>query len=83
MSQVYVVDCGKHKEKTYDADAKIACLLPAFVSQASAVQRRGRAGRVQAGVCYHLFTEKQFNSMAPYQQPEMVQPTTRIPHSLS
>jgi hypothetical protein len=33
LSQVYVVDCGKHKEKTYDADAKIACLLPAFVSQ--------------------------------------------------
>jgi len=76
MSQVYVVDCGKHKEKTYDADAKIACLLPAFVSQASAVQRRGRAGRVQAGVCYHLFTEKQFNAMAPYQLPEMVRPTT-------
>lgn len=43
------VDSGKQKEKTYDAENNIACLLPAFVSQASAHQRRGRAGRVQKG----------------------------------
>jgi hypothetical protein len=35
------------KEKTYDAVNNLACLLPAWVSKASARQRRGRAGRVQ------------------------------------
>ena len=52
---VYVIDCGKHKEKTYDEEANLACLLPTWVSKASAKQRRGRAGRVQAGKCWHLF----------------------------
>ena len=44
---VFVVDTGKAKEKTYDPVNKLACLLPAWVSRASARQRRGRAGRVQ------------------------------------
>mmetsp|Transcript_6160 Transcript_6160/g.15691 ORF Transcript_6160/g.15691 Transcript_6160/m.15691 type:complete len:277 (-) Transcript_6160:659-1489(-) len=49
---VYVVDTGKSKEKTYDAVNNLSCLLPTWVSKASAHQRRGRAGRVKAGVCY-------------------------------
>lgn len=52
---VFVVDSGKHKEKTYDAHAKVSCLLPAWVSLAATRQRRGRAGRVRAGKCWHLF----------------------------
>ena len=46
---VYVVDCGKSKEKSYDALNDMACLLPAWISKASARQRRGRAGRVRPG----------------------------------
>jgi hypothetical protein len=37
---VYVVDAGKSKEKTYDALNNLACLLPSWVSKASAHQRR-------------------------------------------
>lgn len=59
----YVVDSGRHKEKTYDEEANLACLLPAWVSQASAHQRRGRAGRVRDGQCYHLFPHRQLESM--------------------
>ena len=70
---VYVVDGGKAKEKTYDALNQLSCLLPAWVSQAAARQRRGRAGRVQAGVCYHLFTKRQHDEdFAPYQRPELL-----------
>ena len=39
---VYVVDCGKSKETSYDALNKLACLLPAWVSKASAHQASNR-----------------------------------------
>ncbi|KAM3567419.1 hypothetical protein VYU27_010435, partial [Nannochloropsis oceanica] len=37
---VFVLDGGKHKEKTYDAEKKLCMLLPAWVSRASAIQRK-------------------------------------------
>ena len=35
---VYVIDCGKAKETSYDALNKLACLLPSWISKASALQ---------------------------------------------
>lgn len=35
---VYVIDCGKAKETSYDALNKLACLLPSWISKASARQ---------------------------------------------
>jgi hypothetical protein len=76
---VFVVDGGKHKEKTYDAENDIACLLPAWVSAASAHQRRGRAGRVQAGRAWHLFPRRKLAELDKYQQPEIVRtPLTQL-----
>eukprot|EP00252_Welwitschia_mirabilis_P018479 TRINITY_DN4106_c0_g1_i1.p1 TRINITY_DN4106_c0_g1~~TRINITY_DN4106_c0_g1_i1.p1 ORF type:complete len:1010 (-),score=207.73 TRINITY_DN4106_c0_g1_i1:315-3344(-) len=69
---VFVVDCGKSKETSYDALNKLACLLPSWISKASAHQRRGRAGRVQSGVCYHLYPRIIYDNMAEYQLPEML-----------
>jgi ATP-dependent RNA helicase DHX36 len=53
---VFVVDCGKIKITNFDLESNLATLAPQWVSLANARQRRGRAGRVQAGQCYHLFT---------------------------
>ncbi|CAA0822531.1 RNA helicase family protein [Striga hermonthica] len=69
---VYVVDCGKAKETSYDALNKLACLLPSWISKASAHQRRGRAGRVQPGVCYRLYPKLVHEAMPQYQLPEML-----------
>ncbi|KAE8735718.1 hypothetical protein F3Y22_tig00000340pilonHSYRG01370 [Hibiscus syriacus] len=52
---VFVVDYGKVKETTYDGLNNTPCLLPSWISQASTRQRRGRAGRVRIGECYHLY----------------------------
>ncbi|KAK4424756.1 DExH-box ATP-dependent RNA helicase DExH3, partial [Sesamum alatum] len=69
---VFVVDCGKAKETTYDALNNTPCLLPSWISQASARQRRGRAGRVQPGECYHLYPRCVFEAFAEYQLPELL-----------
>ncbi|GMH22995.1 hypothetical protein Nepgr_024838 [Nepenthes gracilis] len=69
---VYVIDCGKAKETSYDALNKLACLLPSWISKASAHQRRGRAGRVQPGVCYRLYPKIIHDAMPEYQLPEIL-----------
>ncbi|CAH1425352.1 unnamed protein product [Lactuca virosa] len=52
---VFVIDYGKAKETSYDALNNTHCLLPTWISKDSAKQRRGRAGCVQPGECYHLY----------------------------
>ncbi|CAI0400616.1 unnamed protein product [Linum tenue] len=69
---VFVVDCGKAKETSYDALNNTPCLLPTWISKASARQRRGRAGRVQPGECYHLYPKCVYDAFSDYQLPELL-----------
>ncbi|KAF5751882.1 ATP-dependent RNA helicase DHX36 isoform X1 [Tripterygium wilfordii] len=69
---VFVLDCGKAKETSYDALNNTPCLLPSWISKASALQRRGRSGRVQAGECYHLYPRCVYDAFAEYQLPEIL-----------
>jgi ATP-dependent RNA helicase DHX8/PRP22 len=69
---VYVVDPGFAKVKTYNAKAGMDSLIVTPISQASARQRAGRAGRNQPGRCYRLYTEHAFeNEMLPTAIPEI------------
>jgi ATP-dependent RNA helicase DHX29 len=68
-----VIDTGKHKEMRYDERRQLSRLIQSFISRANAKQRRGRAGRVQEGICFHLFTKYRHDAlMAPQQTPEML-----------
>ncbi|XP_075489847.1 DExH-box ATP-dependent RNA helicase DExH3-like [Primulina tabacum] len=69
---VYVIDCGKAKETSYDAINNTPCLLPSWISKASARQRKGRAGRVQPGECFHLYPRCVYDVFADYQVPELL-----------
>lgn len=69
---VFVIDCGKAKETSYDALNNTPCLIPSWISKVSAQQRRGRAGRVQPGECYHLYPKCVYDSFADYQLPEIL-----------
>uniref|UniRef100_A0A452UC67 Putative ATP-dependent RNA helicase DHX57 n=1 Tax=Ursus maritimus TaxID=29073 RepID=A0A452UC67_URSMA len=73
---VYVIDSGKMKEKRYDASKGMESLEDTFVSQANALQRKGRAGRVASGVCFHLFTSHHFHHQLLKQQLPEIQ---RVP----
>lgn len=69
----FVIDSGKVKEKSFDSLTGTSLLKSVWVSQASAVQRRGRAGRTRPnGVCFHLFSRQRFASFEPFQQPELL-----------
>ncbi|CAI9096105.1 OLC1v1032182C3 [Oldenlandia corymbosa var. corymbosa] len=69
---VFVIDCGKAKETSYDALNNTPCLLPSWISKVLAKQRRGRAGRVQPGECYHLYPKCVYDAFADYQLPEIL-----------
>jgi ATP-dependent RNA helicase DHX36 len=69
---VFVIDSGRFKEKTYDPTTNVSCLQAEWISKASSRQRRGRAGRVQEGVCFHLFSSVKFSALKEYQEPEML-----------
>ena len=49
----------------------MSSLTEDWVSKASARQRKGRAGRVQPGICYHLVSSKKYDTFEEYQVPEM------------
>ncbi|KAL2261666.1 hypothetical protein VTK26DRAFT_3658 [Humicola hyalothermophila] len=68
-----VIDTGKHREMRFDERRQLSRLIDAFISRANAKQRRGRAGRVQEGLCFHLFTRYRHDkAMNDQQTPEML-----------
>ncbi|CAN0181828.1 unnamed protein product, partial [Ectocarpus sp. 4 AP-2014] len=68
----FVIDSGRAKESSYDPHLKLKTLVPQWVSKASARQRRGRAGRTKAGVCFHLFSALRHESLREHQESELL-----------
>lgn len=68
---VYVIDCGRMKEKSYDPYNNVSTLHSSWISKASAKQREGRAGRCQPGICYHLYSKLRAASLPAFQVPEI------------
>lgn len=69
---VFVIDSGKVKEKSYDTLSHVSMLKSVWVSKASALQRKGRAGRCRPGFCFHLFSRLRFNNMQEFQVPQLL-----------
>ncbi|KAH7106886.1 P-loop containing nucleoside triphosphate hydrolase protein, partial [Auriculariales sp. MPI-PUGE-AT-0066] len=67
-----VIDTGKHRG-VYDEKRQISRLVDTFITKSNAKQRRGRAGRVQEGLCFHLFSKQRHETQMPENpQPEML-----------
>ncbi|XP_011502904.1 PREDICTED: ATP-dependent RNA helicase DHX36 [Ceratosolen solmsi marchali] len=69
---VYVIDCGKQKLSKFDIKNNLQTLDIEWISKANALQRRGRAGRVQPGICYHLYTKARAETLDQYPLPEIL-----------
>ncbi|KAK8113596.1 pre-mRNA-splicing factor ATP-dependent RNA helicase PRP43 [Apiospora sp. TS-2023a] len=68
----YVIDTGLQKEMLYKARTQFDMLLVGSISQASALQRKGRAGPVGPGSCFHLYTKWVYDHMLTWRVPEVM-----------
>jgi ATP-dependent helicase HrpB len=67
-----VIDSGLARVPRYEPDVGLTRLETVRVSRAAADQRRGRAGRIEPGVCYRLWEEPQTAALEAYGQPEIL-----------
>ncbi|XP_043712834.1 ATP-dependent RNA helicase DEAH12, chloroplastic-like [Telopea speciosissima] len=67
----YVVDSGMVKESRFEPSTGMNVLKVCRVSQSSADQRAGRAGRTAPGKCYRMYSKNDFQSMPSHQEPEI------------
>jgi ATP-dependent helicase HrpB len=66
-----VVDSGLMRRSVFDPATGMSRLETQRISRASAEQRQGRAGRVEPGVCYRVWSEGAHRSLAPFAAPEV------------
>jgi ATP-dependent helicase HrpB len=66
-----VIDSGLAREPRYDPNSGFSRLDAVAISQASAEQRAGRAGRIAAGWAYRLWPQSQ--RLEPQRRPEIAQ----------
>jgi len=67
-----VIDSGLVKEADISAWSGLPMLRTTQISQASATQRAGRAGRTRAGHCIRLYTRREFEGMQEFALPELL-----------
>lgn len=67
----FVIDTGRAREVEFVPETGLSRLADVWVSQAAARQRRGRAGRVQKGTCFRLYSKGTFEALELQQAPEM------------
>ncbi|MBB4304639.1 ATP-dependent helicase HrpB [Rhodobium orientis] len=68
-----VIDCGLARKPVYEPANGLTRLETVRVSRAAADQRRGRAGRLEPGICYRLWEEGQTAALQPFDRPEILE----------
>lgn len=66
-----VIDSGQQRRAAFDPNSGMTRLVTGRVSKASAEQRKGRAGRIESGVCYRLWSESEQATLAEFTPPEI------------
>jgi pre-mRNA-splicing factor ATP-dependent RNA helicase DHX16 len=76
---VYVIDCGYEKADYYNETTQVESLVVTPCSRAAVNQRAGRAGRTQAGSCFHLFTRHAYYNELPASNVPSIQRANLLP----
>lgn len=69
----FVVDSGYKRQASFNPKTGVTRLSLKRISQASATQRAGRAGRLAAGVCIRLWSQEEQGRMLKADEPEISQ----------
>ena len=67
----YVIDSGKVKKRIYKSGLSFSTFEIEWISQASASQRAGRAGRTCEGYCYRLYSNGLYVKMEKFNSPQI------------
>jgi len=68
-----VIDAGRLRQPRFDPRSGLTRLETIRVTQDSAEQRRGRAGRLEPGLCYRLWTEREQATLTTHRPPEILE----------
>lgn len=66
-----VIDSGLAKMTDFDHRTGIGNLTIRKISQAAAIQRTGRAGRIEPGICFRLYSKEDFHQREIFTRPEI------------
>ena len=69
----FVIDSGYKRQASFNPKTGVTRLGLKRISQASATQRSGRAGRLSAGVCVRLWSQEEYGRMLRADEPEISQ----------
>lgn len=67
-----VIDSGLERKPQFDPNTGMSRLATVKISQASSMQRKGRAGRLRPGTCYRLWSEAQQKQLVVRDEPEIM-----------
>ncbi|MGF1775345.1 ATP-dependent helicase HrpB [Vibrio nomapromontoriensis] len=67
-----VLDSGLENQAAFDLKTGVTKLAQGRIAQSSAIQRSGRAGRLEPGICIRLYSEGQFNQQPQQSTPEIL-----------
>lgn len=68
-----VIDAGLARVPRFDPNSGMTRLTTERVSRAAADQRRGRAGRLEPGICYRLWASSEDRLLKPFPAPEILE----------
>jgi len=68
----YVIDSGLIKQIEFDHSTGIEMLAIRPHAKSGCIQRAGRAGRIESGECWRLYTESDFQNRQEFQTPEIM-----------
>lgn len=67
-----VVDSGKKRAASFNLNTGVTELNTVNISKSSAIQRAGRAGRIEPGIVYRLGSKEGFNRRESHDTPEIL-----------